>query len=96
MELNATVMSRVCAEIERARSKHREFPGNNNPVRSAGIICEEAGEAMKDALDVTREGNNPSRRDYLRIALRTEIVQVAAMAILWLEMMENEDQGRMR
>lgn len=80
----------VYDEIDRACSIHpRSQPGKCDPVRSAAIIGEEAGEILKAALDLTRPVMMGNKRvtdpAILLMRMRTEILQTAAMCHLWLQ-----------
>lgn len=71
----------IHAEIARADSLHGPLP--SDPVRSALILIEEAGEVAKAALGVTR-----TTPDETVEHLREELVQTAATAIRMLAMLE--------
>lgn len=62
----------ILDELDKARCKHPIFP--TDIVHCAGILCEEAGEAMQAALDVTYSGGKMS--DY-----KKELGHSGAMAI---------------
>lgn len=84
----------VMQEINRSCAKHPRYPAD--PLRRTAIMVEEAGEAIKDALDLTRSRVVTSMRedDDLRTRLRHEVVQTAAMAIKMLVAMNREDEAR--
>ena len=73
----------VLEEGDRAIEKHGKPTGN--PLRCAGIVCEEAGEAMEAALMITainpKEREGRSQMDWL-CDLRAELIQTASSAIL--------------
>jgi len=62
----------LLSELDKAKIKHPIFP--TDIVHCAGILCEEAGEAMQAALDVTYSGGKLS--DF-----KTELGHSGAMAI---------------
>lgn len=74
---------------EMIRTAHRDLPGS--PLRRAALVCEEAGEALKEALDATRgQGHDyPAER-----RMYTELVQCAAMTLRVLNAMSKELQDR--
>lgn len=81
----------ILQEIEEAVQRHPNYP--TDPVRRAGILCEEAGECMAEALDLTRVGHSRDmdlRNDReIRTAMFQEAKQAAATAIrLMYEMSE--------
>jgi NTP pyrophosphatase (non-canonical NTP hydrolase) len=70
----------VAAERERAHAKHRETSMEQQPVDALlrlSILTEEVGEVAKEMNDARHYG----RLDHA--ALRSELVQVAAMAGAW-------------
>jgi hypothetical protein len=78
-------------EIEMARSAHRSLPVD--PLRRAALVVEEAGEALKAALDLTRPNcdMSESARISLRQDLYNELKQTAAMAIRAMMAMAQEE-----
>ena len=85
--IEGAVWDRIMTEYDRSCIKHPIY--TSDVLRRVAIIAEEAGEAVKAALDLTR----PSNPDYtlLRAELREEVVQTAAMCVKMLMMMERED-----
>lgn len=81
-------MTDVMAEIRRTQDRRY----TNDVVRRVALIAEEAGEAMAEALDMTRETTTgyPAHRD----ALYTEIVQTATMCLRALAAMNREDRQK--
>lgn len=71
-------------ELRSAKKKHPNWP--DHIAAQAGIVCEEAGELMKAALEFKyeRETNNEDLRVQIE-SMRKEAVQTAAMAIRFLE-----------
>lgn len=49
----AEAVKRVLQEITDSRVKHPRYPVD--PLRRAALVCEEAGEALREAVDLTRE-----------------------------------------
>lgn len=58
----------------------------DNPVRLAALVAEEAGEALKAALDLTRKPLTAGSKeeDLAVVQLETELRQTAAMALIAL------------
>jgi hypothetical protein len=46
-----------------------------------GVLVEEVGEVAKETCDMRAEGDSPQAR----LRLRTELIQVAAVAVAWAE-----------
>jgi hypothetical protein len=75
------IMKRVHGEMLRT-ARDRDFPVND-PVRMAGLLCEEAGEVMAEALELTRARSNHSQIEvaiYLS-NLCNESIHAASVAI---------------
>ena len=65
-------ISRIFSELRKAEEK---FPGwPDDPVHGVAIVCEEAGESMRAALNLYYHNGNIED-------LRTELAQTGAMAI---------------
>jgi NTP pyrophosphatase (non-canonical NTP hydrolase) len=81
--LEIIIMRKIALEMERAAATHAPFPVGS-PERSALILCEEAGEVAKEALNCTRPtgGVDPVTN------LKAELYQVAAVCVMWLEHLE--------
>jgi hypothetical protein len=80
----------VIPELARSWRVHPNYP--KDPLRRTAITVEEAGEAMREALDLT----NPRTTDRtqlrrIRERLYKEAVQTAATAIKLLAAMRDED-----
>ena len=89
-----TVLQLISAELGRASQIHPTYP--RDYLRRVALVVEEAGEAMKEALDLTREapeGYPLSGYRGSRVSLRKELVQTASTAITALLAMEQEDKG---
>lgn len=88
----------ISTELERALEKHPVTP--KDPLRRTAIICEEAGEALREAVDLTRppqgETSHPGTYTEIRERLRHEIIQTGAMAFRMLLAMDAEDQEQKR
>lgn len=77
------IISEVMKELKRAKRLHPNFP--KHIAARAGILCEEAGEVMKEALEIKYEtGKNGGYSEQKR-RLRKETIQTAAMAMRLLE-----------
>lgn len=74
------VVLEVLAELERAKKKHPEFP--TGIVRQVAIMAEEAGEAIREANNIEYGQNGDLD------ALRTELIQTAAMSLRVIENMK--------
>lgn len=68
------VMELILDELKKAEIKHPGWPSDK--IHAVGIILEEGGEAMKEAIDITYHAEGGSDEKY-----RTELAQTAAMAI---------------
>jgi hypothetical protein len=89
----------IYEEIVRSCEKHPQYP--RDPLRRVAIMVEEAGEALKDAVDLTRPINVAGHPDYVayveselkqkRKDMRRELVQTAAMCVKALLAMRRED-----
>lgn len=82
VKISPQIIDRIEDELAWAELQHPNFP--IDPLRRAALMCEEAGEALKEALNLTR--GDPTRRE----PLRHEVVQTAAMAIKLLQAMDEE------
>ena len=76
-------LSIVFGHVEQARlaSIRKHGPLTGDPVRAAGILTEETGEVMAEALTCTRPGLLPSHREGAKLNMYEEAAQVAAVAI---------------
>lgn len=73
----------IWTEIRRASIDHPNYP--TDPLRRTALVCEEAGEALREALDLTRVPSMPNNRiTDCRSRLRAELVQTAAMAVRYI------------
>lgn len=71
-------------EIRRAKKKFPSWP--DHPAAQAGIVCEESGELMKACLQWKYErNNNEVVQEVQKERMKEEAIQVAAMAIRFLE-----------
>jgi len=66
----------IAAELARAKRLHPHWPAD--PIHGAGVVCEEAGELMKAALDAEYTNGEPQD-------IATEAIHTAATAIRLLE-----------
>ena len=86
------VAGEIVDERVRAHAKHREHSMESWPALSAErylILAEEVGEVAKEFNDATVES-----RPIDRPALRTELLQVATMAVAWVAALDLESEGR--
>jgi len=91
----ADVWKDIAAELDRAEALHPNYPSSTESVRRVGIIVEEVGEAMAEALQLSRVGNTEmdeiKRGRPAEIAdLYHELLHVAAMAIRNLKAIKQE------
>ncbi len=75
-------ISMIIGELRKAEEKHPGWP--QDPIHAVGIIIEEVGEAMKEAVDVTFNGK--TRDDLIK-----ELAQAGAMAIRALMNLEKRN-----
>lgn len=71
------VIAEIKRELGRAKKIHPDFP--DSIVRMVAIMAEEAGEAIREANRIEDDGNGDLA------ALRTELIQTAAMCVRCLE-----------
>jgi NTP pyrophosphatase (non-canonical NTP hydrolase) len=69
----------ILEELDRAKKKHPDFP--RSIVGMVSIMAEEAGEAIREANRIEDDKNGDLN------ALRTELIQTAAMCVRCLENM---------
>ena len=86
-----TVIRDLLAEIE--ANLHRNYPMSH--LRRTALVTEENGEAMREALDVTRLPYDEIPRRYTQSPalgrLRSETLHTAVMAVRQLIEMEKEN-----
>lgn len=84
MKDRPSIIVDIANEAVRAEETHRHFPVEH--IRSLAILNEEALEVTRATLRLSREG------DYLESLkeLKDEVVQVGAVAVLWLERIHEE------
>ncbi len=83
------VIEMIFAELKKAEEKHPSWP--DDLIHAVGIITEEVGEAMQEAIDLTYK-SPPSKIDVLD-NLKIELAQVGAMAIRALMRLPDENGG---
>lgn len=103
----AEAIAMILSELVRSRKLHPFY--TSDPLRRTAIMCEEAGEALKAAVDLTRDWamNTTSMApeaviDKVRIDtqkmqddLYLEVIQTGAMAVkLLVAMIEERDASR--
>ena len=90
----------VMNELARAQRLHPNYPGILDPVRCVGIITEENGEAMAEALDLTRDPSSKrvDRTDEEIVKrLYKETVETAATALrLLISIRMSAESGRVK
>lgn len=79
------IYNEIETELKRAKELHPDFP--ESIVRMVAIMAEEAGEAIREANRIEDDGNGDVE------ALRTELVQTAAMCVRCLEQVEARGEG---
>lgn len=86
----AEAIALILDELSRSRKQHPVYP--DDPLRRTAIMCEESGEALKEAVDLTRTTPVPTLGDQLRSRnqLFQETVQTGAMAVKLLVAMIKE------
>ena len=82
--IDPQIIMDIESELERGKLLHPNYP--TDPLRRTAIMCEEAGEALREALDLT----NPNSSYNNKRDLRHETIQTAAMAIRLLQAMMSE------
>lgn len=93
--MNLTTITDIDAEIARQVSLHGEGSVTEigrEELRVA-ILTEEVGEIARcvcEAIKYERGGIVVAMSDHLRSALKQELVQVAAVAVAWLEALDVE------
>lgn len=70
-------------ELKRAKKKHPQWPVHI--VARAGIVCEEAGELIRAALNHKYESNSPETDEQWKKEMEKEAFQVIATAIRFIE-----------
>lgn len=78
----------VIQEIQRAKLIHG--PLSKDHARAALILSRETLEAIQEAADVTRLPRLSEQRVLALMNLRAELVQVVAVASLWVSNLDNE------
>lgn len=79
----------IAEEVARANAAHPTYP--TDPLRRVALVCEESGEALKAALDLTRPSTPLAAIAYKRDEMRTELLHTAALAVRALIAMADED-----
>ena len=81
---DASILDDILKELKRAKKKHPSWP--DHIVARAGIVCEEAGELIRECIQIKYEG--PFTAEDLqerKQMIRKEAIHVAATAIRFLE-----------
>ena len=87
MRIPHSVASMVADEL--SLTQHRPLPAD--PLRRVALVAEEAGEALKEALDLTRPTLPAEDRAYRRKMLRIELTHTISVATRVLAAMVEED-----
>lgn len=82
MSSHHAAVSRILAELARAKTQHPSWPVD--PVHAAAIVAEESGELVRAVLN-TVYAKGDIRTPDMMDDIREEAVQTAAMAIRFLE-----------
>ena len=78
------IWQQIELELRNAKRKHPNWP--DHPAAQAGIVCEEAGELMKDCLQWKYERDSCDVvQEVQKERMKTEAIHVAATAIRFLE-----------
>lgn len=83
----ADIVREILEELLRAKQKHPRWP--RHMVARAAIIQEEVGELMADLIKMKYEVPKEDRPKMLTAA-KKEAIQVAAMAIRFIEALDKE------
>lgn len=78
------LMSEVMDAVRHAEVKHPGHPGLRDPVRGIAIIEEEVGEAMREALDMTRDSVSVVNYAGYVDRIYGETIHIAATAVRML------------
>lgn len=90
-ELTATLHAIRCVTDERGRQLQKWGVQNHSPIEWIAILGEEFGEASKEALEHHWQGSHYPV-DSLRLQrLRSELVQVAAVAVAAIESLDRNE-----
>jgi NTP pyrophosphatase (non-canonical NTP hydrolase) len=79
----AQIFREALAELRRAKKKHPSWPVHI--VARAGIVCEEAGELIRAALNHKYESNGKIDEAKWKNEMEKEAIQVIATAIRFIE-----------
>jgi NTP pyrophosphatase (non-canonical NTP hydrolase) len=78
------IIDNIMIELTKAECKHPEWP--DDIVHNAGIVIEEAGEAMRAALNTYYENENIEE-------LKKELAQTGSTVIRFLLFIERKERG---
>lgn len=76
---------RIAVEMVRAVAEHG--PLTDDPVRACAILTEEVGEAVAEALSLTRRNPRMGAKD----DLISELLQVAAVAVMMIKDLDHKE-----
>jgi NTP pyrophosphatase (non-canonical NTP hydrolase) len=86
----SSVYSAIQRELAEAIKRHPTY--TSDPLRRAALVAEEAGEALQEALDLTRASLPREQFAPTRERLKNELTHTAAMAVKALIAMREEDE----
>lgn len=87
-ETSGFIVQEILAE--RKRQNDRFSTQNHDPARWSLILNEEVGEANKEVCEVTFKDWDSVRTIRLQM-LRTELIQVAAVAVAFIESLDRNE-----
>jgi NTP pyrophosphatase (non-canonical NTP hydrolase) len=79
------IFNAIITELDRAEAKHPDWP--EDLVHAAAIVCEEAGEVLREANSL-REGHGRIQE------LKMELIQTAVTAIRMVKNLKNAEVQR--
>jgi len=84
----AQIFREALHELKHAKKKHPNWP--MHIVARAGIVCEEAGELIRAALNLKYESTSDNDAQLWKDAMEKEAIQVIATAIRFIEALRRE------
>jgi hypothetical protein len=85
---SAQIFREALHELKHAKKKHPQWPVHI--VARAGIVCEEAGELIRAALNLKYESTGENDAQLWKDAMEKEAIQVIATAIRFIEVLRRE------
>jgi NTP pyrophosphatase (non-canonical NTP hydrolase) len=77
------ILREAVEELKRAKARHPRWPVHI--VARAGIVCEEAGELIRAALNLKYESNTAADDEQWKKEMEKEAIQVIATSIRFIE-----------